>query len=481
MSILKKFFRDTIIYGLASVTPRLVSFILVPIHTSSLDTALYSINTNYYVYAVFLNALLTMGMETAFFRYFSGESDKMKVVSSSFVMLALSSLIFLIATWPASSFLATFFGFPDPYFIKLLILTIVFDTLVVIPFAYLRATGRSLMFAGFRILNVLILLLLNVWLLLILPSQSGDQVLFSGWIDRTADVSDIFVANVVASIFTFLLCLPLIFKVKITWDSTLIRKMFVYGWPVMVAGFAYAINENLDKLFISHYLGDDVNGMYAGCYKLGVFMSLYVMTFRLGAEPFFFNQYGKEGAESLYSRILTWFVIFGCLCMLLVTGFVDIFAGLLLKRVSYKAALDIVPIILLANMFLGVYNNLSVWYKLKDKTRIGMLISVFGALITIVLLPVLLPVLGYMGAAYTTLIVYFFMAATSYLMGRKYYPVPYETAKVLTYLGLTATISMLSFYFFRGNFLANISVLILFTLFVTVWEGLFKRVIVKKT
>jgi O-antigen/teichoic acid export membrane protein len=167
--------------------------------------------------------------------------------------------------------------------------------------------------------------------------------------------------------------------------------------------------------------------------------------------------------------------------MLLVTGFVDIFAGLLLKRASYKAALDIVPIILLANMFLGVYNNLSVWYKLKDKTRIGMLISVFGALITIVLLPVLLPVLGYIGAAYTTLIVYFFMAATSYLMGRKYYPVPYETAKVLTYLGLTATISLLSFYFFRGNFLANISVLILFTLFVTMREGLYKRVIVKKT
>ncbi|MBK8623583.1 MAG: oligosaccharide flippase family protein [Saprospiraceae bacterium] len=480
MSILRKFFKDTLIYGLASITPRLVSFILVPIHTSSLDTALYSINTNYYVYAVFLNALLTMGMETAFFRFFSAETDKMKVVSSSFVMLLLSSVVFLITAWPAAGFLATYFGFPDPYFIKLLILTLFFDTLVVIPFAYLRATGKSLMFAGFRILNVLILLILNVWLLLILPSHPGQELLFSGFIDHMPDVSDIFLANVVASIFTFLLCLPIIFKVKLSWDAVLAKKMFLYGWPVMVAGFAYAVNENLDKLFISQYLGDDVNGMYAGCYKLGVFMSLYVMTFRLGAEPFFFNQYGKEGAELLYSKILTWFVIFGCLCMLLVTGFVDLFAGLLLKRASYKQALDIVPVILLANMFLGVYNNLSVWYKLKDKTRMGMLISVFGALITIVLLPVLLPVLGYMGAAYTTLIVYFFMAATSYILGRKYYPVPYETTKVLTYLGLTAGISMLSFYFFRGNSLVNLGILIVFMMLVMFREGLFKKVVKNK-
>lgn len=464
MSILKRFFKDTVIYGLASVTPRLVSFVLVPIHTSSLDTALYSINTNYYVYAVFLNALLTLGMETAFFRFFTSESQPSRVISTSFLMLTATSVLFLGLSWPMAAPLAEFFGFPDPVFIRLLALTIFFDTLVVIPFAWLRAQGKSLVFAGYKILNVMITLVLNVWLLLLLPGGNMQIDIWPGVINPIAEVNDIFAANLTASLLTFVLCLPLIRNVRWQLDKVLLKRMLIYGIPIMIAGIAYAINENLDKLFIARYLGDDVNGMYAGCYKLGVFMSLYVMTFRLGAEPFFFNQYGKAGAEILYSRILNWFVIFGALCLLVVTGFADIFAGLLLKRDSYKEALDIVPVILLANIFLGIYNNLSIWYKLRDKTGVGMMISVTGAGLTIVLLFILLPVLGYMGAAYTTLAVYGFMAVSSYVLGRKYYPIPYQTGKILVLLGTATSLSFVSFHVFRGQHVVTIGFILFFLL-----------------
>jgi O-antigen/teichoic acid export membrane protein len=404
-----------------------------------------------------------MGMETAFFRFFSAENQSPKVISTSFLLMCITSVLFLGIAWPAAGALATYLGFPEPLFIKLLALTLFFDTLVVIPFAWLRAKGKSLIFASYKIINVLITLALNVWLLLILPESGVDIGMLPELVNNTAEVSDIFAANLAASILTFLMCLPILRNLTFSLDKGLLARMLRYGIPIMIAGIAYAINENLDKLFIARYLGDHVNGMYAACYKLGVFMSLYVMTFRLGAEPFFFNQYGKDGAENLYSRILTWFVVLAGLCLLVVTGFVDFFAGLLLKRDSYKEALDIVPVILVANIFLGIYNNLSIWYKLKDKTGVGMLISVIGALLTIVLLISLIPVIGYLGAAYTTLIVYFFMAAASYLLGKKYYPIPYEVPKVLFYLTLSAGLAFISFYWLRGDILYNILVIFIFS------------------
>ena len=465
---LKSFFKDTVLYGLASITPRLVSFILVPIHTSTLDTAKYSLNTNYYVYAVFLNALLTLGMETTFFRFFSREEKSGKVFSTTYFLLLMTSCIFLALVYPSAGFLASLIGFPDPLFIKLLAFTIFFDTLVVIPFAWLRAQGKSLPFAGYKIINVLFTLLLNVWLLLILPETKTDFSFLPEFFNAKPEVSDIFMANLLASLLTFILCFPLLRNLKFQVDTALLKRMLTYSWPIMVAGIAYSINENLDKLFIAGILGDDVNGMYAGCYKLGVFMSLYVMTFRLGAEPFFFNHYGKDGAENLYSRIMTWFVIFGAVCLITVVAFIDFFASLLLKQDAYKEALQIVPYILLANIFLGIYNNLSIWYKLKDKTLVGMTISVTGAILTVLLLWMLLPVSGYMGAAYTTLFVYGFMALSSFLLGRLYYPVPYEVGKVLWYLGLATLLSFISFHYFRGVFWFNAFILGAF-LIVIVW------------
>jgi O-antigen/teichoic acid export membrane protein len=485
LSLYKSFFKDTFIYGLASITPRLVSFILVPIHTYILSTASYSVNTNFYVYAAFLNVILTFGLETSFFRYFTAEKEKDKVVSTSTIMLAGGALLFAALAFPFSADIALFFGFDHPVIIQLLVGTVFFDTLVVIPFALLRVEGKSIRFALLRISNVLINLGLNVFLLIIVPRFSEEQWFSYSWLSwlgaREAETADIFTANLIASVITFFMCLKL-YRSKISFDTRIFKKLLTYGLPIMVSGIAYTINENLDKLMIARLISPEANGIYAGCYKLGVFMTIYIMAFRMGAEPFFFNQFGKDNAKQSYSFVMTWFVVLACLCMLVVTGFIDFFAGILLRQEAYMEALPIVPVILMANIMLGIYNNLGIWYKLTDKTSTGMYISVGGAALTILVLFGVIPMLGRVGGmdmtallisvAVSHLVVYSVMAGISYYLGQKAYPVPYETKKIGMYLMSSAGIAILFFYVTREWEFLNLMIILLFGLWIARRENL---------
>ena len=265
-----------------------------------------------------------------------------------------------------------------------------------------------------------------------------------------------------ASAATILLLLPTLLKFQMTFDRRLLGRMLMYGLPIMISSIAYVTNENLDKLLLEHYFGKEEMGIYAACYKLGVFMTLYILAFKLGAEPFFFNQADKKNAKETYARIMTWFLIFGALFMLIVVGFIDLFAGLLLGKEEYFAALMIVPVILLANLFLGIYYNLSIWFKLTDKTRYGMYFSLAGAMITLALNLALIPVLGIMASAWATLAAYLTMVLLSYFFGRKYYPIPYTLKKSGLLLVLATGLSYLSFVFFRGNYLVSVVLKILF-------------------
>jgi len=267
----------------------------------------------------------------------------------------------------------------------------------------------------------------------------------------------IFVAGTVASSVSFLLLLPLIFQFKISYDFLLLKKMLRYGIPIMVGSLAFVTNENLDKLLLGELIGKEQMGIYAACYKLGVFMTLYIMAFRLGAEPFFFNHAETKNAKENYAKILTWFTLFGALFMLIVVLYIDVFAKILLGKPEYFQALQIVPIILLANLLLGVYNNLSVWYKLTDKTQYGMYFSVLGAIITIVFNIIMIPKIGFMASAWATLITYGFMVICSYWLGKKYYKVPYELKKIGLYLVVSISFSALSFLEFRANYWFSIS------------------------
>ena len=458
MSTLKRFFQDTLIYGFATVFPRLMNFVLVPLHTDILPAEEYSVNTVFYVWAAFFNVLLTYGMETSFFRFFSRAKEKGNVFSTAFIALTITTILFALGVFVFQDFLINLMDL-DPFYFQLLFTVLVLDTLVVVPFAYLRATGRPIKFAGIKIINILIYVLLNFYFLWFVRDypQYAPQFVLDNYGPKDI-VGYIFMANVAASAVTFFLLLPYFFRTKISFDFSIFKQMWKYGWPIMVAGIAFVINENLDKLLIKDMISEEVMGAYSGCYKLAVFMTIFVQAFKMGAEPFFFNHSEKENARETYAEILKYFVICGSIIFLVLVSFIDFFKALVIRDSEYWMAIGIVPIILLANLFLGVYHNLSVWYKLTDKTRTGMYISIFGAIITIVLNIILIPMMGFIAAAWATLVAYGSMMLISYFLGKKYYPVPYNVKKISFYLLLSVGLSILSFAFFRENYVAGIAI-----------------------
>lgn len=466
MSALKRFLKDTVIYGIAAVLPRAINILLVRLYTDTLSADKFAVNTMYYVYAAYFNALLTYGMETAFFRFFSKEKDKGKIVSTSFISLLITTLVFITITLFYSESIALFFGFKNPLFFQILILTLTLDTLVVIPFAYLRVTNKPTRFTVYKIINIIIFATLNVFFLWFVPYANRKGISLPSslvtYTENQPQVIHIFVAGLIASAITFILLLPTLFKFKITFDFQLLKKMLKYSLPIMIGSLAFVTNENLDKLLLGNMIGEQQMGIYAACYKLGVFMTLYIMAFRLGAEPFFFNQADKKNAKQTYSTILTWFTLFGALFMLIIVGFIDVFASFLLKSDEYFEALEIVPIILLANLFLGIYNNLSVWYKLTDKTKFGMYFSIFGAIITIGFNLIMIPKIGFIASALATLVAYGIMMLISFFIGKKHYPVPYELKKVSSYIILTTLLSAISFLYFRENYIISVGFIFLF-------------------
>jgi O-antigen/teichoic acid export membrane protein len=395
-------------------------------------------------------------METAFFRFFNSEKEKGNVISTAFISILTTSIFALCSLLLFKEAISTALGFSDPLYFSLLVWISILDTLIVIPFAYLRVSGLSKKYTFFRLLNISIYTLFNLFFLWYLPEKNTNTpTFFRGLYDPSFKEGYIFVANLIASAVTFICVLPIIFKFKIYFDKEILRKMLNYSWPILIAGIAYTTNENLDKLILEDWLGKDIMGAYAGAYKIGVIMSLFIMAFRLGAEPFFFNQADKKNAPTTYAIVLKWFTIIGALFVVFIVGYVDFIASIFLGDKAYYEALSIVPIILVANLFLGIYNNLSIWYKLTDKTKYGMYISVLGAGITIALLYLLIPKFGFIGAAWATAAAYGSMLVFSYLLGRKHYPVPYEVKRIGTYLLVCIILSALSFLYFKGNILIN--------------------------
>ena len=255
-------------------------------------------------------------------------------------------------------------------------------------------------------------------------------------------------------------------KFKWSFSTALFKKMITYSWPIAVAGIAYAINENLDKYLIGQLQDKSTMGIYSACYKLAIFMNLYIMAFRLGAEPFFFNHSDKSDAKETYAKIMNYFIIVGSLVFVGIVAFIDIIKVLFIKNPDYWGAISIVPIVLLANLFLGIYHNLSVWYKLTDKTRYGMYFSIIGALLTIVLNIVLIPKIGFIAAAWATLAAYGTMMIVSYFYGKKYYNVPYNLKKTGSYLLASILVSYLMFTVFRENYYISIVFILLFGLLI---------------
>ena len=387
MSSGKSLFKQTLIYGIATVLPRMLSFFLVRLYTDYMPTNEYGKVSIIFSFMVFFNVVLSYGMETAFFRFYSKEDDKKKVISTSTISLFWSTIGFLIFFLLFRKNLA-FWSEINVEYIVFTIWILALDALAIIPFSKIRAESRPIKYAVIKISNVVINLSLNIFFLAFLPNwaTNTDNVFIQTIYHEDFQIGYIFVSNLIASLFTLLFVLPDYFNIKWQFDVDLWKKMLHYGLPILVAGIAFAINEHFDKILLDWMQVDMADiGAYSACYKIGMFMVLFRTAYTLGIEPFFFSHAKNENAPQTYATITNYFVIFGSFICLGVIVFADILKLILVNNQSYWSAMNIVPLIVLANFFLGIYTNLSVWYKLIDKTRIGAYISIVGAIVTLVL------------------------------------------------------------------------------------------------
>ena len=474
MSVLKTVYKQTFIYGLATVVPRMLSFLLVRLHT---DKSVLENVSDYgdvaliFSYFVLFNVILAYGMETAFFRFFNKESSKATVLSTSTISILLSSLGFLALGLLFKQQIADLTHIHVNY-ITLVVWILFLDALVIIPFAALRAQGKPVKYTAVKLTNVVINLGLNVFLLVYLKALSADNSFWESIYVANFEVSYIFIANLIASGVTVLMLLPFYFKLNYKIDTVLWKKMLSYALPVLVAGVAFSINETFDRVLLERLLPEAIAktavGMYSACYKLALFMMLFATAYRLGIEPFFFSQSKTKDATKNYAKILEFFVVCGAFILLVVVVFVDVLKLILIPNEAYWEAMKVVPILLLAYLFLGIYHNLSVWYKITDRTKFGAYISVIGAAITLLINLMFIASYNYMASAVATLSAYVSMTLLSYYFGRKHYPIPYNIKKIGFYLLLSIGLSALSFYQFRAQYFVGSALIGL--LLLIIWQ-----------
>lgn len=473
LSLYKNLFKQTAIYGLAAVLPRMLSFLLVRLHTDLMVPSNYGTVTILMSWMVFFNVILSYGMETAFFRFYNKETDKKSVIETATISIFWSSILFLAIALLFRNSLA-FYANVEVSYVIYAVWILALDALSIIPFSKLRVFEQPLKYAFVKIGNVIVYLSLNVFLLAYLPklALNNPDSFWSTIYTPNFQIGYIFIANLIASLATLLFFVPSYFKLNWQFNYSLWQSMIKYGWPILFAGLAFGVNEHFDKILLSDLLPKDIAkaevGAYAACYKLGLFMVLFRTAYTLGIEPFFFSHANNENAPQTYAMVTKYFVILGSIILLFVVVFADVLKVILVPNNEYWRAMKVVPLIILANFFLGIYTSLSVWYKLIDKTKIGAYISAIGALITLILNYILIPKYSYMGSAIATLAAYGSMMAISYYYGNKYYPIPYDNKKIFGYLFVSIFLSGISFYvpIFRESLLFGIVAIILFSYFV---------------
>lgn len=440
-----------------------------------------------------LNPLLAFGMETTFFRYLNKrEDDKQAVYDNAFIAIFTLSVLFLLCTLPFIGNIATDISIDShtPHtdyilYVKYFIAVLVLDALAVIPFARLRADGRPGRYGIIKLINVLIFVGFNLTFIYGLPFIIKHQMVGAAWISgwfRQGWLGYVFVSNFISSGITLLILLPELLKLRFKFNWPMLFEMFLYSWPVLVANISFVINENLDKLLLGKLLPENLSGtavgIYSGCAKISLFLSIFVQAFRLGAEPFFFSHAKNKNATQTYARIMNYFVIAVCVIFVGLVANIEILKHFI--KSSYWSGLGVVPVLLFGYVSLGIYMNLSVWYKLSDQTKYGLYISGVGAILTIILNVVFIPKYSYMASAWISLAAYATMMVLSYLWGQKNYPIPYNIKKNLAYIVASIVMVFLSFTVFKRNLFAGNGLLLLFALATYYFERKDLKVIFSK-
>ncbi len=476
MSTAKKFAGQTAIYGASTIAGRVLNFFLTPLYTHAYSTSVYGILTTMYSWSSILNAVMAFGMETTFFRYLNKyPGNKAKVYNNAFATIFFITILFLLLTLPFLGHIAEFvrvgksgstgdFEKFTIYFIAILVM----DGWCVIPFARLRAEGRPGRYGVIKFINVLIYIALNLTFILGLPFWIRHQLPGTHWIQGwfvPGWIGYVFVANLFSSTITLLILLPEFVKLRPKLDWRMLGEMFAYSWPVLVANISFIINENLDKILLGKLLpvgirASDV-GIYGACAKISLFLSIFIQAFRLGAEPFFFSHAKHKNAGQTYARIMDYFVITVSVIFIALITNIELLKYFIPNH-HYWVGLPVVPPLVFGYVSLGIYMNMSVWYKLSDQTKYGLYISGVGAILTIIINVAFIPTYSYMASAWASLIAYASMMVLSYIWGQKNYPIPYNLKKNSAYIIASIIVVWLSFYVFKRNIFIGDALLALY-------------------
>ena len=441
MSLLHKLAGQTAIYGLSSIVGRLLNFLLVPLYTSIFAPEEYGTFSELMAVVAFAMVVLTYGFETSFFHFANKEDSAEQTLSTGFISLTATSLLFIILSFSYTQPIANLLHVSSqPQYIQWLTLIVVLDVLSTLPFAKLRLEQKAWRFATIRLINIAVNIGLNLFFFLLCPylvSEGMAPFLTNYVYNPSIGIGYIFISNLIASLIMLGLLSPEILTLKMTFDLVVWKKMIRYGLPLLIGGLAYVTNEMVDRLLLKYLLPSNIAsaevGIYSACYKISIFMTLFIQAFRYGAEPFFFAQAVSEDAKEQYAKVMRYFIAFTGFIFLSINVFIDLLKHFI-QNETYHAGLEVVPILLLANLFLGMYYNLSVWYKVSEKTRFGAYISVFGACVTVFFNILLIPTMSYVGSAWATLLCYASMCLLSFILSRSHYPISYPWKTIFTYL-----------------------------------------------
>lgn len=445
---LKQLAGQTAIYGVSTVLGRFLNYLLVPLHTYVFLRAQYGVVTELYAYIAFLMIILTYGMETAYFRFNEkAEKSRDSVYSTVMISILSTTALFFLLVFLFSGDLASMVEHGDHREYILYIAMIVgFDAISAIPLARLRAENKPKRFAVVKLTNIGVNIGLNLLLLLAFPWLIKQDVpLVADFLklfhSGETQVGYIFLANVFASATQVIMLSPEFRKINRRLSIALWKEMAVYAMPLLVFGLAGIMNETLDRILLKYLLPQSHEesmaqlGIYGACYKISILMTIFIQAYRYAAEPFFFSKAKNKDAKEMYAMMMNYFVIAGAVIFLGTMLYLDIIINFINEK--YWVGRDVIPILLMANLFLGIFYNLSIWYKLTNKTRFGAYLSIGGAIITVALNIYWIPKIGYMGSAWATFACYSAMMLASYFIGRKFYPVAYNIPKAFGYIGLS--------------------------------------------
>jgi len=473
MSEKYKLLSQSAVYGVSSIVGRFLNYLLVPLYSRYFLPDQYGIVTELYSYAFFFSIILTYGLETGYFRFSNKENySENTVFSTCLVSLLVTGILFFILVAFFAPALGSILYYYDNYYLLVLLAAILaIDSFIAIVFARLRKFNKAWKFAGIKLFNIGINIALNILFIVILPNLNVESL---PWLQYDLGVGYILLANLIASIATLLLLVPDLLKVKYSFDFKLYKSILIYSFPLLFAGLAGAINEVADRIFLKFLIEPASDsfyylGIYGANAKLAILMTLFIQAFRYAAEPYFFSQKNQELVKVQNAIATKYFAIFCLAIFLMIMLFINFFKYF--NGVKYHEGVIIVPVLLMSNMLLGIVFNLSFWYKIQDKTKYGAFVALVGAIVTILANIILIPYLGYIGAAYAALLSHLAMVVYSFYLNQKYYPIKYDLFSFFIYLIISLLLYFLSTLTLFTNHIFNYILNgLYFLLFLTVVE-----------